>query len=58
MPLKHGTSQRTLIQNYAKEKAAGKPESQAWATAFTQQRRARMARAAHARRPRRSRSND
>jgi len=41
MPLKIGTSKKTLGENFAKEKAAGKSEDQAWAIAYETQRRSR-----------------
>lgn len=41
MPLKIGTSKKTLVENYKREKGVGKEDAQAWAIAFSTQRRAR-----------------
>lgn len=40
MPLKIGSSKKTLLENFKTEKAHGKPEDQSWAIAFSQQRKA------------------
>jgi hypothetical protein len=40
MPLKIGKSKGTIVENFKTEKAAGKPEDQAWAIAYSTARRA------------------
>lgn len=39
MPLKIGTSKKTIAENFATEKAHGKDEDQAWAIAYETARR-------------------
>ncbi len=41
MPLKVGTSKKTLVENFKTEKAHGRDEDQAWAISFETQRRAK-----------------
>ncbi len=41
MPLKIGTSKKTLVENFKTEKAHGRDEDQAWAISFETQRRAK-----------------
>lgn len=38
MPLKKGTSNKTLRQNFETEKRAGKSDKQAWAIAYSKRR--------------------
>ena len=41
MPLKIGTSKKTLVENFKTERAHGRDEDQAWAISFETQRRAK-----------------
>ena len=40
MPLKIGTSKKTLVENFKTERAHGRDEDQAWAISYETQRRA------------------